>query len=193
MMKRISSLLTLYIFIYTVALAQFQNPVAFSVTQKQTGDNVLEVVFQGTIDAGWHVYGTDIADGGPTRAELTLEKQKGLKSDGKLRAAGKVQKKMDEMFGMEVSYMEGTASFVQRFTITEPTEPATTRTASRRLTWSSDLKGRPLLNPPLKGRNCRRQNHPNLPNPPTSRRTLSLLSPLKTPTEWHKTPFLPFP
>ena len=120
MMKRISSLLTLYIFIYTVALAQFQNPVAFSVTQKQTGDNVLEVVFQGTIDAGWHVYGTDIADGGPTRAELTLEKQKGLKSDGKLRAAGKVQKKMDEMFGMEVSYMEGTASFVQRFTITEP-------------------------------------------------------------------------
>ena len=120
MMKRISSLLTLYIFIYTVALAQFQNPVAFSVTQKQTGDNVLEVVFQGTIDAGWHVYGTDIADGGPTRAELTLEKQKGLKPDGKLRAAGKVQKKMDEMFGMEVSYMEGTASFVQRFTITEP-------------------------------------------------------------------------
>ena len=120
MMKRISSLLTLYILIYTVALAQFQNPVAFSVTQKQTGDNVLEVVFQGTIDAGWHVYGTDIADGGPTRAELTLEKQKGLKPDGKLRAAGKVQKKMDEMFGMEVSYMEGTASFVQRFTITEP-------------------------------------------------------------------------
>jgi len=120
MMKRISSLLTLYIFIYTVALAQFQNPVAFSVTQKQTGDNVLEVVFQGTIDAGWHVYGTDIADGGPTRAELTLEKQKGLKPDGKLRDAGKVQKKMDEMFGMEVSYMEGTASFVQRFTITEP-------------------------------------------------------------------------
>ena len=120
MMKRISSLLTLYIFIYTVALAQFQNPVVFSVTQKQTGDNVLEVVFQGTIDAGWHVYGTDIADGGPTRAELTLEKQKGLKPDGKLRAAGKVQKKMDEMFGMEVSYMEGTASFVQRFTITEP-------------------------------------------------------------------------
>ena len=120
MMKRISSFLTLYIFIYTVALAQFQNPVVFSVTQKQTGDNVLEVVFQGTIDAGWHVYGTDIADGGPTRAELTLEKQKGLKPDGKLRAAGKVQKKMDEMFGMEVSYMEGTASFVQRFTITEP-------------------------------------------------------------------------
>ena len=118
-MKRISSLLTLFI-CAAVALAQFQNPVTFNVTQKQTGDNALEVIFQGTIDAGWHVYGTDIADGGPTRAELTLETQKGLKPDGQLRATGKVHKAMDEMFGMEVSYMEGTASFVQRFTITEP-------------------------------------------------------------------------
>ena len=101
-------------------MAQFQNPVTFTVAQKQTGDNVLEVVFQGTVDAGWHVYGTDIADGGPTRAELTLETQKGLKPDGKLRATGKLHKAMDDMFGMEVSYMEGTASFVQRFVITEP-------------------------------------------------------------------------
>ena len=102
-------------------MAQFQNPVTFSVTQKKVGDDTLEVVFQGTVDAGWHVYGTDIADGGPTRAELTLETQKGLKPDGKLRVTGKLHKAMDEMFGMEVSYMEGTASFVQRFVITEPT------------------------------------------------------------------------
>ncbi len=119
-MKRISSLLTLFIFVSAVALAQFQNPVTFTTTQKKVGDDALELIFQGTIDAGWHVYGTDIADGGPTRAELTLETQKGVKPDGKLRATGKVQKKMDEMFGMEVSYMEGTASFVQRFTIMEP-------------------------------------------------------------------------
>ncbi len=118
-MKRISSLLTLFI-IAVAASAQFQTPVTFSSSQKKLPDDVLEVVFQGTIDAGWHVYGTDIADGGPTRAELTLETQKGVKPDGKLRATGKVQKKMDEMFGMEVSYMEGTASFVQRFVITEP-------------------------------------------------------------------------
>ena len=119
-MKRISSLLTLFICVFAVALAQFHDPVSFSTSQKKVGDDVLEVIFQGSVDAGWHVYGTDFADGGPTRATLTLEKQNGVKPDGKLRATGKVQKKMDEMFGMEVSYMEGTASFVQRFTITEP-------------------------------------------------------------------------
>ena len=102
------------------ALAQFQTPVTITASQKKVADDALEIVFQGNVDAGWHVYGTDIADGGPTRAELTLEKQKGLKPDGKLKAIGKLHKAMDEMFGMEVSYMEGTASFVQRFTITEP-------------------------------------------------------------------------
>ena len=101
-------------------MAQMQAPVKFVVQQKKISDNTLEVEFIGKTDAGWHVYGTDIADGGPTRAELTLEKTVGLKPDGKLRATGAVHRAMDDMFGMEVSYMEGTAKFAQKFTITGP-------------------------------------------------------------------------
>lgn len=119
-MKRITLLFTLCVLATASALAQFHNPVTFKVKEKVLDGDVLEVRFQGTVEAGWHVYGTDIADGGPTKAELTLENQKGVKPDGELRAVGNVQKKMDEMFGMEVSYMEGTAEFVQRFVITEP-------------------------------------------------------------------------
>ena len=100
--------------------AQMQAPVKFSVQQKKVSDNTLEVEFVGKVDAGWHVYGTDIADGGPTRAELTLEKTVGLKPDGKLRATGALHRAMDDLFEMEVSYMEGTAKFAQKFTITEP-------------------------------------------------------------------------
>lgn len=99
--------------------AQFQNPVKFSVKQNQLSDSEVEIVFSGKVDAGWHVYSTDIADGGPTKAELTLEKQKGVKPKGKLTPKGNVHRAMDDMFGMEVSYMEGTATFVQVFTITE--------------------------------------------------------------------------
>ena len=101
-------------------IAQFQTPVKFTVQQKKLSDNTIEVEFVGKIDAGWHVYGTDIADGGPTRAELTLEKIAGLKPDGKLCATGPVHRAMDEMFDMEVSYMEGTARFAQKFTVTAP-------------------------------------------------------------------------
>lgn len=119
-MRRIAVSLVLCIMVATVAVAQFMNPVTFSVTQKKVADDAVEVVFRGKADAGWHVYGTDIADGGPTRAELTIENQKGVKADGTLRAAATVHKVMDALFGMEVTYMEDTVVFVQRFVITEP-------------------------------------------------------------------------
>ena len=101
------------------AAAQFQTPVKFSVKQNKISDTEVELVFTGQIDAGWHVYTTDIPEDGPTRAEITLEKQQGVKTKGKLKTKGKVHKAMDEMFGMELSYMEGTATFVQTLTITE--------------------------------------------------------------------------
>ena len=100
------------------AFAQFHQPVQFSVKQNKLSDTEIEVVFTGSVEPGWHVYSTDIADGGPTRAELTLEKQQGVKPNGKLRATGKVKREMDEMFGMELSFMEGSASFAQKFTLT---------------------------------------------------------------------------
>ena len=87
------------------AFAQFQEPVKFSVKQNKVSDTELEIVFTGKVDAGWHVYSTDIPDGGPTKAELTLEKEKGVKTKGALRATGKVKREMDDLFGMELSYM----------------------------------------------------------------------------------------
>ena len=104
--------------IISEAYAQFHQPVQFTVKEKKLSDTEIEVVFTGSVDPGWHVYSTDIADGGPTKAELTLEKRKGVKPKGGLRATGKVKREMDEMFGMELSYMEGTASFAQKFTLT---------------------------------------------------------------------------
>ena len=110
-----------FAFYYTVScMAQMQTPVRFSVQQKRLSDNSLEVEFVGKADAGWHVYGTDIADGGPTRAELKLEKTVGLKPDGTLRATGSVHRAVDDLFEMEVSYMEGTVKFAQKFIITGP-------------------------------------------------------------------------
>ena len=120
-MKRLSILSCLFMASLLCAQAQIENPVHFQTRQEKVSDTELKVVFSGTVDSGWHVYATDIADGGPTRAELTLEQCQGAKPKDKLKATGKVRRAMDEMFGMEVSYMEGTATFVQLFELTEPT------------------------------------------------------------------------
>lgn len=100
------------------AWAQIQNPVTFSVSKRALSDSEFEIVFSGRIEQGWHVYGTDIADGGPTKAQVTLEKQAGVKPVGALKAVGKAHRGMDPLFEMEVSSYENQVSFVQRYQIT---------------------------------------------------------------------------
>ncbi|MCD8304122.1 MAG: thioredoxin family protein [Prevotellaceae bacterium] len=111
-------ILTACLALSSVARAQMQEPVHFSVEQRRLSDKELEIVFKATIDAGWHVYGTDVESGGPTKAELTLEREEGLKPVGSLQTKGQVHRGVDEIFGVEVSYLEGSAAFTQRFEVT---------------------------------------------------------------------------
>lgn len=100
------------------AWAQIQSPVSFTVSKRALGESEFEVVFSARIARGWHVYGPDIAEGGPTKAEVTLEKQEGVKPVGGLKVVGKLHRGMDPLFGMEVSYLENQATLVQRYRIT---------------------------------------------------------------------------
>ena len=116
----------LYIVLALVALvahaaAQLAEPVRWSVEQRRLSDALVELVFTGELDAGWHVYGSDIADGGPTCARLAFDRLEGARSSGPLEMRGKVWRGVDEMFGTEVSYMAGRAVFAQRLRITGPT------------------------------------------------------------------------
>lgn len=119
-MKKISSFLILVMCSLSL-LAQMHNPVSMSVTQNKLSDTEFEIVFSGKADASWHVYSTDIPDGGPTAATIDFEEQTGVEPVGKLMPKGQVHTAFDNMFGMEVSYMEGEVAFVQKMRITGAT------------------------------------------------------------------------
>ena len=42
------------------AFSQIQNQVSFSVKQNKVSPTKVDVVFNGTIDSGWHVYSTNM-------------------------------------------------------------------------------------------------------------------------------------
>ena len=54
-MKKLSSFLLLLLVVFT-AQAQIQEPVKFKTELKTLSGAEAEIVFTGTIDAGWHVY-----------------------------------------------------------------------------------------------------------------------------------------
>ena len=101
-----------------IAMAQMQDPVHFSVSQKQVSPSEVDVIFTGRIDKGWHVYSTGLPDDGPISATLTSEASEGAKVDGKLKAQGNEINHFDNLFGMKLRYFENSVTFVQRYKLT---------------------------------------------------------------------------
>ena len=100
--------------------AQMVDPVHFSAKLKTGGGAEAEIVFHATIDQGWHVYSTEIGEDGPIEATFNVVKMEGAELVGKLVPKGNVIKKMDKLFGMELKYFEGEATFVQKIRFTKP-------------------------------------------------------------------------
>ena len=114
-------LLTCWALIAALALqAQIVDPVHFTSELKTGEDAEAEIVFHAKIDAGWHVYSTDLGSGGPTEATFNVVKMDGAEPVGKLMPRGKVIKKMDKLFDMELKYFENEATFVQKIRFTKP-------------------------------------------------------------------------
>ncbi len=114
MFKRIFSFVLLAI----AAVAAFAQ-VDFSVSYKRVSPTEIDVVFTGKAAPGWHVYGTNIPDGGPTPASFNIDSAKGARLKGALKGGPGIKSSMDPIFEMEVSYYEGTAVFTQRVELTE--------------------------------------------------------------------------
>lgn len=105
--------------LFAVAVqAQIQDPVKFNSELKTLATGEAEAVFTGAIDKGWHVYSTDLSDGGPISATFNVEKISGAEVVGKLKPVGKEISTFDKLFEMKVRYFENTAQFVQKLKLT---------------------------------------------------------------------------
>lgn len=116
MTKKLFSFLTL-LCVAVLLKAQIQEPVKFTTELKKLSETEAQLIFSATIDAGWHVYSTELGDG-PTSATFHAVELKGATLKGKLRAEGKEHSAFDEMFNMQVRYFELSARFVQDLTLT---------------------------------------------------------------------------
>ena len=116
MKKLISSLLLS--FVVCVLQAQIKDPVKFKTEFNTLSDTEAEIVFTAAIDKGWHVYSTELGDGGPISATFNVDKTSGIELLGKLKSVGKEVATFDKLFEMKVRYFENTAKFIQKVKLT---------------------------------------------------------------------------
>lgn len=116
MKKLISSLLLS--FVVCVLQAQIKDSVKFKTEFNTLSDTEAEIVFTAAIDKGWHVYSTELGDGGPISATFNVDKTSGIELLGKLKPVGKEVATFDKLFEMKVRYFENTAKFIQKVKLT---------------------------------------------------------------------------
>ena len=100
------------------AMAQgVSNYISWTQSTKKISDTEVDVIFTAKIGSGWHLYGTEIADGGPTPTHLVVDKLVGGKLVGKLKGNKTPISKQDPFFEMQISYWESGVTLHQRIKV----------------------------------------------------------------------------
>ena len=117
-MKRFFSTLALVLCFVSMSFAQMVDPIRWTSEMKQDGKNV-EITLKATIDAGWHLYALELPEGGPMATDISFGRVEGAELVGELQAVSDLVVKFEEMFGLELSWYENEAMFVQKAKITD--------------------------------------------------------------------------
>ena len=103
-----------------VAFAQMLEPVKWTQELKMVSDTEAELTFSATIEEGWHLYTTDVPEGGPLPATVRFDVLEGAELVGELTNVGEINTEYDAMFEMDLPSFSHNGQFVQRLKFADP-------------------------------------------------------------------------
>jgi len=105
-------LLVATLFIMSSAFSQLSDPVKWSFTSKKVADGY-EIHLKANVEKGWHIYSQYTSDEGPVPTSIRFNKNPLVTLVGKVKEVGKMETKMEPLFGVEVKQFNGAVDFVQ--------------------------------------------------------------------------------
>lgn len=94
------------------------NPVQWTAKVEMASATEGVVVLSATIDEGWHVYGVQMPEDGPSATKIYYKPQ-GIEFVGNAKVAPSPKKEKDDMFGIEVTYWERKVTFRRKFKVVD--------------------------------------------------------------------------
>ena len=118
---RLHVLALLTAFLLSPALmAEIQRPVKWKSSVTRIDANTAQVKVVATIDTGWHIYGTDISEGGPVATEFKVKSVSGGKPMGKVRISDRtLESGYDDTFMMHIEWYVSKMEFTQNFALVD--------------------------------------------------------------------------
>ena len=99
--------------------SQIQNPITWSSDIVMTSQYEGKVVFNVTIEPGWHLYGFNLPEGGPKSTQIIFDEINGVEYIGDLKASKAPIEKFDEMFNLTLSWWDSDLTIEQTFIFTD--------------------------------------------------------------------------
>ncbi|MGE5447870.1 MAG: cytochrome c biogenesis protein CcdA, partial [Bacteroidales bacterium] len=111
-MKRVAVILV-FCFMAHHLLAQIAEPVKWSFESTQNGQEAT-LIFKATIEKGWHLYDTDLEEGGPVKTSIHFADSTLFDLVGKVQKEPLPTKYFDKIFNMNVGYFSNKAALTQK-------------------------------------------------------------------------------
>lgn len=118
-MKRVSLILIFTVFAAFQLLAQIMEPVKWAFDSKQNGQEVT-LIFKATIEQGWHLYDTELPEGGPIKTSINFADSTLFELVGKMQKDPKPTEYFDKIFNMKVGYFSNQAVLTQKIKLKKP-------------------------------------------------------------------------
>lgn len=98
-----------------IALNAQDNPVTWNWSINDDGNGTKTLVFDATVDEGFHLYDLGPYEGGPTPTSFTFTTEGDVELIGSVGYGTEPVRANDDIFGMEIGSFTGTARFIQKF------------------------------------------------------------------------------
>jgi thiol:disulfide interchange protein DsbD len=107
-------------FVLTSVNAQIKNPVKWTTKTEKVSDNEFNLVINGVIEEGWHVYSQFTPEDGPLPIVITFKDQKGnFELVGKAKESP-YKKAYNDVFEVDEYYFEKKVTVTQKVKVTNP-------------------------------------------------------------------------
>ncbi len=86
-------------------------------------NNHYELQLRASIDEGWHLYATDIPEGGPIPTSFEFEETEDIQLIGTIKERGEKITEHSALFEMDLSWFEEEVTFLQKLSVKDPSKP----------------------------------------------------------------------
>jgi len=112
-MKKVVSIFLILITFQSYGQIIIINPITWNYSAKRIGIKMYEVYLTAAIQNPWHIYSQSTPEGGPIPTKIGFKKNPLVTHIGKAKEKGKLLKKREEVFDVDVKYYNERVDFIQ--------------------------------------------------------------------------------